>query len=359
MIEKARAEVASHNMCSLCLSLCRRFSCIIPDSSRYSFVIYEFLRTSVLGFLVMSINKNWINISHLSHLSWPSPCAGPASIWVIQYFRSCAMSSVSRYFFMSPCMLSLHLFFGRPRLLLPETSSLSDFAQMWLGSRLKQWPNHFSLLFSRNVSTGFTWASFLISSCLMWSNLVFPLARLNILISAEFSLLSSFFFMAQHSEPFVIAGLMIVLKRGLGADPWCNPTSIGKYSVSPFCVTNCVLHDLYMSCTIWTYSSGTPFFLKHHQIRSLGILSNAFSRSTKTMCKSLFFLLQFSCSCRYSKTGSVVDIPGLKPNWLSLIFTISLSRASMTRYHRPLSRRLDRCDRVIQDEVGDSIRGNV
>ena len=27
--------------------------------------------------------------------------------------------------------------------------------------------------------------------------------------------------------------------------------------------------------------------------------------------------------------------------------------------HRPLSRRLDRCDRVIQDEVGDSNGGNV
>ena len=50
------------------------------------------------------------------------------------------------------------------------------------------------------------------SSFLMWSNLVFPLAYLNILISAEFSLLSSFFFTAQHSEPYVIAGLMIVLK---------------------------------------------------------------------------------------------------------------------------------------------------
>ena len=109
-------------------------------------------------------------------------------------------------------MLSLRLFLGRPRLLLPETSSLSDFAQMWLGSRLKQWPNHFSLLFSRKVSTGFTWASFLMSSFLMWSNLVFPLAHLNILISAEFSLLSSFFFTAQHSEPYVIAGLIIVLK---------------------------------------------------------------------------------------------------------------------------------------------------
>ena len=76
-------------------------------------------------------------------------------------------------------MLSLHLFFSWPLLLLPETSSLSDFAQMWLRSRLKQWPNHFSLLFSRKVSTGFTCTSFLMSSFLMWSNLVFPLAHLK------------------------------------------------------------------------------------------------------------------------------------------------------------------------------------
>ena len=121
------------------------------------------------------------------------------------------MSSVSWYFFMSPCMLSLHLFFGRPLLLLPETFSLSDFARIWLHSNLKQWPNHFSLLFSRKVSTDFTWVSFLISSYLMWSNVVFPLAHLNVLISAEFGLLSSFLFTAQHSEPYVIAGLMIKL----------------------------------------------------------------------------------------------------------------------------------------------------
>ena len=113
---------------------------------------------------------------------------------------------------MSSFILSLHLFLGRPRLLLPETSSLSDFAQMWFRSRLKQWPNHFSLLFSRKVSTGFMCASFLMSSFLMCSNLVFPLAHLNILISAEFSLFSSFLFTAQHSEPYVIAGLTIVLK---------------------------------------------------------------------------------------------------------------------------------------------------
>ena len=55
----------------------------------------------------------------------------------------------------------------QPLFPLLETSSLSDFAQIWLCSRLKQWPNHFSILFSRKVSTGFTCASFR----LMWSNL--------------------------------------------------------------------------------------------------------------------------------------------------------------------------------------------
>ena len=111
-------------------------------------------------------------------------------------------------------MLSLHLFFRCPLLLLPETSSLSNFAQMWLRSRVKQWPNHFSLLFSSKVSTGFTCASFLMSSFLMWYNLVFPLAHLDILISAEFILVTFFFFRpsAQHSKPHIIVGLMIVLK---------------------------------------------------------------------------------------------------------------------------------------------------
>ena len=122
------------------------------------------------------------------------PCAGPAIILVIQYSRSCAMSSISRYFFMSPFMLSLHLFFSQPLLRLQETSraktinvfraclgaqlticaqkwrnfllfstvslrfvfwvefvfffvvlapSVTDFAQMWLCSRLELWPNHF------------------------------------------------------------------------------------------------------------------------------------------------------------------------------------------------------------------------
>ena len=112
---------------------------------------------------------------------------------IIQYVRFCAMSSVEwvGIFHVSHYILSLHLFFGRPLLLLPETSSLSDFAHIWLCSRLKQWPNHFSLLFSRKVSTGFTCTSFLVSSFLMWSNLL-PIStssfRLNLVFSHLYSL---------------------------------------------------------------------------------------------------------------------------------------------------------------------------
>ena len=54
----------------------------------------------------------------------------------------------------------------KPLFLLPEISSLSDFAQMWLRSCFEQWANHLlprSVLFSRKVSTGFTCASFLMS----------------------------------------------------------------------------------------------------------------------------------------------------------------------------------------------------
>ena len=89
---------------------------------------------------------NWSRY-YLSHISLPYPWEELVIIFIIQYFRSSAISSVSLYFPGSPFMLFLHLCFGRPLLRLPETSSISDFAQMWLGSRLKQWLNHFSLQF--------------------------------------------------------------------------------------------------------------------------------------------------------------------------------------------------------------------
>ena len=43
----------------------------------------------------------------------------------------------------------------------------------------------------------------------------------------------------------------------------------------------------------------------------------------------------------------------------NVIDTLQYIEASMSPSYRPLSRRLDRCDRVIQDESDDSNGGNV
>ena len=101
-------------------------------------------------------------------------------------------------------MLSLHLFFGRPLLFLPETCAISHRCGCVLASSSGQT----TLVFCFPGKFQHVLRGFLMSSFLMWSNMVFPLAHLNILISAEFSLFSSFFFTAQHSETYVIAGLM-------------------------------------------------------------------------------------------------------------------------------------------------------
>ena len=86
---------------------------------------------------------------------------------------------------------------------------------------------------------------------------------------------------SDERPPVMYGHLCLVLRVSVLDRYYSNPASIGKYSVSLFCVTTCVLLYLYMSCTILTYSSGMPFLLKHHQIRSLNMLSNAFSRSTQ------------------------------------------------------------------------------
>ena len=51
---------------------------------------------------------------------------------------------------------------------------------------------------------------------------------------------------------------------------------------------------------------------------------------------------------------STVDLSALKPHCVD-----TLRQLLEADQYRPLSRRLDRCDRVIQNESGDSIGGNV
>ena len=77
---------------------------------------------------------------------------------------------------------------------------------------------------------------FLISDVI---NLISPLAHLNILISAEFLLFSSFFFPAQHSEPYVIA-YNVTVSFNSTASPYRTLTRILPYSSSTRLLSYCL-----------------------------------------------------------------------------------------------------------------------
>ena len=63
--------------------------------------------------------------------------AGPAIIFVIQYFLSCVISSINWYLFISPLTLSFHLFLVQPLLPVADKSSFIEFAQTRVLSRLQ------------------------------------------------------------------------------------------------------------------------------------------------------------------------------------------------------------------------------
>ena len=61
----------------------------------------------------------------------------------------------------------------------------------------------------------------------------------------------------------------------------------------------------------------------------------------------------------FTRTYTIHNIATRQTNKLHVNFCKRQMTSKVIRHNRPLSRRLDRCDRVIQDEVGDSIRGKV
>ncbi|KAG2648341.1 hypothetical protein PVAP13_1NG037205 [Panicum virgatum] len=78
------------------------------------------------------------------------------------------------------------------------------------------------------------------------------------------------------------------------------------------------------------YLVGTLCFSKAHHMTFLGTLSYAFSRSMKTMCKSFFCSLYLSINCRIKKIASMVDLPGMNPNWFWVTLVTLLRRCSIT-----------------------------
>ncbi|KAG2577615.1 hypothetical protein PVAP13_6NG192321 [Panicum virgatum] len=63
------------------------------------------------------------------------------------------------------------------------------------------------------------------------------------------------------------------------------------------------------------YLIGTLCFSKAHHMTFLGTLSYAFSRSMKTM---------------WQKIASMVDLPGMNPNWFWVTLVTLLRRCSIT-----------------------------
>ncbi|KAG2616829.1 hypothetical protein PVAP13_3NG177112 [Panicum virgatum] len=77
------------------------------------------------------------------------------------------------------------------------------------------------------------------------------------------------------------------------------------------------------------YLVGTLCFSKAHHMTFLGTLSYAFSRSITTMCKSFFCSLYLSINCRIRKIASMVDLPGMNPNWFWVTLVTLLMRCSI------------------------------
>ncbi|KAG2580760.1 hypothetical protein PVAP13_6NG363350 [Panicum virgatum] len=105
---------------------------------------------------------------------------------------------------------------------------------------------------------------------------------------------------------------------------------IGKSVVLPSHVRTNVVASLYISLMRVMYLVGTLCFSKARHMTFLGTLSYAFSRSMKTMCKSFFCSLYLFINCRIKKIASMVDLPGMNPNWFWVTLVTLLRRCSIT-----------------------------
>ena len=111
---------------------------------------------------------------------------------------------------------------------------------------------------------------------------------------------------------------------------------------SPSIVLTAVLQSWYVSMTILTNLSDTPFRRRHQYNISLGTRSYAFSRSTKPQNTAKFPSILFSTNCLTMNIASTVLFPGIKPNCLGSIFTTFRTRLSniLSKIFSPCSNNL-------------------
>ena len=150
-------------------------------------------------------------ISHLSHLSPPSPCAGQRVLHRLFHLsRSVAHSSMILHAFMSLLTVSFHLNFGLPLGRFPSIFISTTALMFSVSSLLLTWPNHSSLLLLITVAICSTFASSKISSFLRCSNRLTPIAHRTIVISVVAIRLSSVTDIGHVSQPYRSIGRITV-----------------------------------------------------------------------------------------------------------------------------------------------------
>ncbi|KAL6572539.1 hypothetical protein OROMI_013497 [Orobanche minor] len=132
-------------------------------------------------------------------------------IWRLQEHLSAVMASERFDDFKSNLSCSSYVLLGLPLLLPPTTNKLSTLLTGAATCLLRTWPNHLNLPSLTFAEMGATPRVILKTLFGILSNNVRPHDHRNILISAASNLLSSDFFIAQHSEPYNIAGLIVDL----------------------------------------------------------------------------------------------------------------------------------------------------
>ncbi len=122
---------------------------------------------------------------------------------------SVAISGLMPYMLMSLLSLSSHLIIGRPLGRVPVTVILNVLLAMWVSSLHITCPYHYSRFWLRTDLIGVTLAIPLMVSFLILSFLDSTLS--SIFISVVCKRCSSCLRSAQHSLPYIIAGLTTVL----------------------------------------------------------------------------------------------------------------------------------------------------
>ena len=105
---------------------------------------------------------------------------------------------------------------------------------------------------------------------------------------------------------------------------WCNPIWTRKSSLKAPLILTHLWAFLYIDCTKLTNYSFAATILKAYHTTCVGTRSQTFSKYANAK-QTLFFANYFFCSCLKIRMLFVLSHRGMKPNFISWMFTCSLN----------------------------------